>query len=434
MATVPDTETGHDADHWTKPPFLRRVRIEGYKSIAFCNVALQPLTILVGRNAAGKSNFIDALAFLRDVVAKGVHEAVKLHGGLESIPCRLRSDPRVILEVECDFPQREKSGRWTARYRLEIEFPKKKAPHLGREHLRLQTADSIWWTEYTVEQGRVTRDENIPSLHTIQEWGNPDRVLLSASASPNSGVNEYGVPPFVRLREGLETLETYNFNPDAIRSTRKPLPGVFLEKDGSNLASVIETTGEIDENTIRRIGLYLSSVSQAVEAVRVVRYGEYETVRFRMRAKENGTPVEFDAVDVSDGTLRALAALVAAFQTVLPFGHPGLVAIEEPEAALHPAAMRALVDALEEATQHTQILLTTHSPDLLADPDLDPSSVLVVRNHEGLSQITPVDPASRESVRKELYTLADLQRMDQLDIDAADLERQEQASRRNGKE
>src|SRR3954453_16198834 len=113
---------------------------------------------------------------------------------------------------------------------------------------------------------------------------------------------------------------------------------------------------------------------------------------------------------MSDGTLRALAALVAAFQKYPPDLFPSLVAIEEPETSLHPAAMRALVDALEEATGRTQILLTTHSADLLSDRDLHPSQVWAVRNCGGQTRITPVDSASREIIEKERDTLADLQR------------------------
>jgi hypothetical protein len=56
---------------------------------------------------------------------------------------------------------------------------------------------------------------------------------------------------------------------------------------------------------------------------------------------------------LSDGTLRAFAALVAIFQTLPPFGSPSLIGIEEPETALHPAALRALLDAFDEATLHT---------------------------------------------------------------------------------
>src|SRR5216117_2588642 len=103
MATVPSQETADGVEQWIKPPFLRRVRIRGYKSIAFCDVQLEPLTILVGRNAAGKSNFLDALAFLRDLVSKGAQEAVSSHGGPDAIVCRFLGEPRFAIEVEVVF-------------------------------------------------------------------------------------------------------------------------------------------------------------------------------------------------------------------------------------------------------------------------------------------------------------------------------------------
>jgi predicted ATPase len=223
----------------------------------------------------------------------------------------------------------------------------------------------------------------------------------------------------------------YNFHPDAIRRLQKPSPGWLLERDGSNLASVIAGLKEINPDSVQRVREYLSAIAEEVCSFDVARYGEWETVRFQTRAGISDPPLEFDAAGMSDGTLRALASLMAAFQVHLAAG-PSVVGIEEPETALHPAAMRALVDALGEATQRTQVLLTTHSGDLLADPDLDPSQVLVVRNRHGRTHLTSVDPASREIIRRELYTLADLQRLDQLDLDEADLDRQAASAGLNG--
>src|SRR4051794_27014313 len=103
MAIAPHDELVSQDDRLTKSPFLRRVRIEGYKSIRFCDVALQPLTILVGRNSSGKSNFLDALAFLRDVLAKGTDEAVRLHGGRKAILPRSRRGSTVSFHLETAF-------------------------------------------------------------------------------------------------------------------------------------------------------------------------------------------------------------------------------------------------------------------------------------------------------------------------------------------
>ena len=112
-------------------------------------------------------------------------------------------------------------------------------------------------------------------------------------------------------------------------------------------------------------------------------------------------PQRFLANNMSDGTLRALGILVALFQgnydskkRVL------LVGIEEPEGALHPAAAGVLLDALREAADKTQIIITSHSPDLLDDKDLDPESILAVEARDGITVIADIDEAGRSAVAR----------------------------------
>src|SRR5262245_30447459 len=100
MATVNEQLDSERPEAQAAPPFLRRVRIRGYKSIAFCDVQLAPLTVLVGRNASGKSNFLDALAFLRDVMDTNVPVAVKRRGGWSSVACRTANLPGIEFEIE----------------------------------------------------------------------------------------------------------------------------------------------------------------------------------------------------------------------------------------------------------------------------------------------------------------------------------------------
>lgn len=420
MATATKEETAHDIENRTKPPFLRRVRIRGYKSIAFCDVSLQPLTILVGRNGAGKSNFLDALAFLRDVLLVGVNEASNRHGGYEAIPCRLCADSSVRFEVDFHYKvSGETMLPWPGHYCIEIAFPKKRPAEIRYEWLRLQEGD--WWIGYENKNGKVIRSEALAGL-TEHEWEITDRSFL----------DNYRHTPIQKFHEKLAALAIYNFHPMTIRTVHKPLLGSLLEADGRNLSSAIGSLKEAEPHSLRRLRDYLSLIAEEVESFDVVRYGEYETIRFRLRGDATGPPLELDAASMSDGTLRALASLTAAFQVALPVGYPSVVGIEEPETALHPAAMRALVDALDDATQRTQILLTTHSADLLSGREVTPGQVLVVRNRGGRTLLTPVDAASREIVAKELYSLADLQRMDKLDLDEADLKRQELLSEQGG--
>ena len=143
MATIPHQEAVNEIGERTKPPFLRRLRIRGYKSIAFCDVTLEPLTILVGRNASGKSNFVDALAFLRDIVKLGVNEAVKRHGGVEAVLCRMQEDRVVSVGIECDYPISGDADRCHATYRINIELPKTRSAKISRAPAAHQHMKSV---------------------------------------------------------------------------------------------------------------------------------------------------------------------------------------------------------------------------------------------------------------------------------------------------
>ena len=123
---------------------------------------------------------------------------------------------------------------------------------------------------------------------------------------------------------------------------------------------------------------------------------------------------------MSDGTLRALGILVALFQSAATKENPTpVIGIEEPESALHPAAAGVLCDALHVASEQTQVLVTSHSPDLLDDKSISADSILSVVNKNGVTSIGPVDEASRTSVREGLYTAGELLRMNQLEADAS---------------
>jgi predicted ATPase len=90
------------------------------------------------------------------------------------------------------------------------------------------------------------------------------------------------------------------------------------------------------------------------------------------------------------------------------------VGIEEPEAALHPAAAGLLLDALRDASSTRQILVTTHSPDLLDSSSITPNELLAVRSSNGDTDIGPVDHAGQEALKRALYTPGELLRIDQL--------------------
>lgn len=99
-----------------------------------------------------------------------------------------------------------------------------------------------------------------------------------------------------------------------------------------------------------------------------------------------------------------------------------LIGLEEPEMALHPAASAVLLSALRQASQRSQIVVTSHSPDLLDNPDIPPDSIFAVENVDGVTRIGGIDEAGRSMLRDKLFTPGELLRQNQLAVDPAAVE------------
>ena len=168
----------------------------------------------------------------------------------------------------------------------------------------------------------------------------------------------------------------------------------------------------------RRIEDYLGQVVPGITGVERRTIGPRETLAFRQKVRGARYPWQFLAGNMSDGTLRALGVLVALFQSYAQDDRRRwLVGIEEPEIALHPAAAGVLVDSLRDAAEHTQILVTSHSPELLDNPDISADQIIAVTAESGETRIGPLDESGRSALRDRLYTAGELLRMNQLDPD-----------------
>jgi predicted ATPase len=160
-----------------------------------------------------------------------------------------------------------------------------------------------------------------------------------------------------------------------------------------------------------------------VHGVERKQVGPMETLEFRQDMAGAKHPWRFLAQNMSDGTLRALGVLVALFQGNPDYA-PTLVGIEEPETALHPAASAALREALSRAATETQVLVTSHSPDLLDDRSLSADAFLAVASEGGETRIAPLDEASRSTMREQLFSAGELLRLNQLAPDREHLREQ----------
>jgi predicted ATPase len=208
----------------------------------------------------------------------------------------------------------------------------------------------------------------------------------------------------------------YNLNPRVIRDLQKPQDGAWLKPLGENIASVLAYMERHAPHEKTLVEEYLGLVVPSVHGVQRVGVGHMETLQFRQDTAGANHPWRFNANSMSDGTLRALGILVALFQGG-EGEHPALIGIEEPEIALHPAAASVVRDALARASLRCQVVVTSHSPELLDDRMVDVDSLLAVSSDEGSTLIAPLDEASRETLRKGLFTPGELLVLNQLSPD-----------------
>jgi len=384
-------------------PFLKRVRILNWKSIAHCDVELGPLTVLVGRNGSGKSNFLDAIRLLPESLKTPYEFANFLRDGFQPVFNKHSREREfnIILDLVL------LSGR-EAVYEVEIGGrPGTRAVGVLKERLEVAARgqDPAAW--YRLEGGRLSHS---PGL--ILPPASPDRLFLGNAA---------GLPQFSDVYDALLGTRVYRFDLEEIKSLQRTGSGAMLQSDGANISDVIGRIETERPSVMERINAFLEAIVPGVAGAQRVSSddGDWEYLKFTQTLADSPVRKSYFAGSMSDGTLRALATLVAVAQ-LAEGGRPvSLVGVEEPETALHPAAVAALVDALREAAVRTQVIVTTHSPDLLDLIDPETDCLLAVQMRDGVTEIGPINRASREAVREHLYSPGELLRMDQLEPDRA---------------
>lgn len=380
-------------------PFITRVVLRNYRSIGQCDVALGPLTYLVGPNGAGKSNFVDALHLVTDALSSSLDQALSRRGGLSEVRRRSSGHP-THFGIRLEFRIGDQHGH----YAFNVGALKNRGFEVQAEECSLGGVGKGPF--YRIERGEV-----VQSSETTLPAFTKDRLALVALS---------GLSDFRPIYDALTSMGFYNLNPKMMRDLQKPQEGRLLKPEGENIASVIGHLEKVNPGAIETISEYLQTVVPTVHEVARVQVGPMETLEFRQDVPGAKDPWRFSAHNMSDGTLRALGVLTALFQTNQDFA-PTLIGIEEPETALHPAASAALREALERATQNTQVIVTSHSPDLLDDVSIRDDQILAIVSDEGETKLAPIDMASREAIRQHLFSAGELLKLGQLAPDPAAL-------------
>ena len=364
---------------------LKQVHIKNFKSIAGAVVDLGGFTALVGANGAGKSNFVDALRFVTDSLTVSPDYAIRNRGGIDVVRMKSTGHPanfgfRIRMELEPGLTD----------YSFEIKAEKYGRFSVKRERFISNSA------RFEVNDGVLVSETGAGSIEQ-------DRLALPALS---------GFPEFRPAYDAMANFRFYAPVSDKIRQVQEPDQGETLQSDGGNSAAILREIRRRDAAKYDRVRKYLAQIVPNVKDVDYAKAGPKETIAFYQDVGA-ASPWEFGAVSMSDGTLRALGVLLAVFQ----MNTPTLTVIEEPEATVHPAALEVLLDLLLEGSEISQMVVTTHSPELLNHKSVDDEAIRVVDSDRGKTRIGPMSAGAKRVLAARLASPGEMLLQNELEID-----------------
>jgi len=376
-------------------PVIKSMILKRFRSIPTERFDLDNPTFFVGQNGSGKSNCVDAFAFLAEVMVLPLQAVFDRRGGITAVRNRTSGrsyPPNLGIGVVFGAINGEATS---GRYAFEVHA----LPNYGFEVIREQcvvrsTKGSLHWFDRRGTKFLSSMRGLVPSL-------DPASLAL-----PVVG----GEARFAPVLRTLASMRVYSIEPAKLREMQDPDSGVSLRTDGSNATSVLQEIERQSRADMERIGEILASIVPNTTRVRVKKHGKKLSLEFTQEWGEKKR-LNFEAFNMSDGTLRALGLLAAVYQRPTP----SLMVIEEPEATIHPGALGAVLDLLRHASRNMQVLITTHSPEVLDAKWIQDTHLRIVSWEEGATKITPISDASRKALQQHLMGAGELLRSNALE-------------------
>jgi predicted ATPase len=396
--------------------FIHQLKIQNFLSYGSTEqiIDLQPLNIIIGTNASGKSNLLEVIGFLQ-ASPKDLMKPIRDGGGAREWFWKGSKDISPVAKIEAliNYPD----GTMPLRHRIEfalvadrleiidevienekITYPKQKDVYFFYRYQRGKPQINV----RTTIGSRSPSKKASENRNMMRESLKPDQSVLSQRKDPDLYPElTYIGNQFTEIKLYREwTLGRYN----APRMPQKTdLPEDFLLEDASNLGLVLNNLQHhIGMNKIiEKMKEFYALVEDITTKI------SNNTVQIFLHEKGLKQPVP--ATRLSDGTLRYLSLLTI----LLHPSPPPLICLEEPELGLHPDILPTLANLLIEASQRTQLIVTTHSDALISAFSEVPDAVLVCERDETGSHLNRVDPNNVKSLLED-YTLGELWRMGEL--------------------
>ena len=384
----------------SQEPFIQKLTLRNFRSIRNETVTFANPLFLVGRNSSGKSNFVDALAFLAECMTTPLQSVIEQWGGLARI-CHFQTPldaPSVYFHVDY---QLGKNQEQQGVYAFALRITPQRNFVVSFEHCSLSGADEnpVWFNRR--EDAFTT---NISGIRPV--------LSPQALAMPLLG----GTQDLSAVYQSLAAMKLYRLQPEQVGGIQGQTSTTTLKFDGSNITSVLLHLSELKQGKFARVRELLHSVVPGVSPLEPS-FSHGQSILLVEQDLPNSKAV-LEASVMSTGTLYALGLVVVALQEPAP----SIIIIEEPELNIHPGALEAIADIINVAAQRTQVVVTTHSPDLLDAKWLEPQNLRVVEWEKGATHISELGEAPVKALQQHLMGAGELLRANALDAAAPKLE------------
>jgi predicted ATPase len=328
---------------------------EGYRSLRAIRFPVDPLTVFVGANGAGKTNLYRGLQLLQAAATGDLGRELAAEGGMDSAAWAgvRRAGKPVQIRLGAELAVASVGPRY--RYQVTVGLPAPVAPAFRRE-AQVKAEEARFETRGRGQVLLSRKGERVLATPDEGKAGPVDMDLLPSETALSRLEDPSRYPDLHLIRQTLADWRFHHdLRTDAASPLRRPclaVTGPTLDADGGNLAAVFATLFHIRQDT-RDLD---RAVADAFPGATLIVPEPERTASFGMVFPDYPKRV-FEAAELSDGTLRFLA-LAGALMAYRP---PAFIALNEPESSLHPDLLDPLARMIVAASERTQVWLVTHS-------------------------------------------------------------------------
>ena len=418
---------------------IEKIEVKNFKCFKNIKLELKNFNVIIGKNASGKSNIINIIKFIKDLLMDGIDDAIDLQGGINYLcNSNIKNKEPIKIKFVINTFDNETFNRMNIMY-----FLKKKNIMLEKYEVTLVIQPNKYGTGYKILENSVKiyyailelkKNKNLKEKYDLDiRLENYKKIgeIIQTCCEKNGKINENFlgditediknkleihkelflsrsnmikkenlllinyIPAFYFIQlTGGDNIKIYDFNPKNLKSASIINKQNILEEDGSNIANVIQRILKNTEEK-KKLLLILKKLMPFIEDMSTEKSFN-KSMYFKV--KENNKN-DLPSVLLSDGTVNIIAIIVALYFE----RNNDIVIIEEPEKNIHPKLANQLVTLMKDVGNKKQIIITTHNTQLLASVELK-DIIYVYRNQNMYSDIERPDKNDRvkEFIKNEL--------------------------------